>query len=96
MATNEKPRENGAEATKAPTDAKAAAETASAELQKRADEEAAQGFRGTEVDSTPNENYSVAGVTDGKPTPETDEKQADEVRRSQRDAERQANGVAER
>lgn len=34
--------------------------------------ETAQGFRGTEVDSTPNENYTVAGVTSGKPTPETE------------------------
>ena len=31
-----------------------------------------QGFRGVEVDPTPNENYTVAGVTAGKPTPETD------------------------
>ena len=31
-----------------------------------------QGFYGVEVDKTPNENYTVAGVTAGKPTPETD------------------------
>lgn len=31
-----------------------------------------QGFRGVEVDPTPNEHYTVAGVTAGKPTPETD------------------------
>lgn len=30
-----------------------------------------QGFSGVEVDSTPNENYTVAGVLAGKPTPET-------------------------
>lgn len=30
-----------------------------------------QGFYGEEVDKTPNENYTVAGVTSGKPTPET-------------------------
>ena len=36
------------------------------------DKESAQGFRGVEVDSTPNENYTVAGVTSGAPTPETD------------------------
>lgn len=30
------------------------------------------GLFGVEVDPTPNEHYSVAGVTDGKPTPETD------------------------
>lgn len=32
-----------------------------------------QGYHGTVPDPTPNENYSVAGVTAGKPTPETDE-----------------------
>src|SRR5688500_6112146 len=37
-----------------------------------ADKELAQGFRGVEVDSTPNENYTVKGVTSGAPTPETD------------------------
>lgn len=42
-----------------------------AEVQKKADEEAKQGFAGVEVDDTPNENYTVAGVTAGKPTPET-------------------------
>lgn len=31
-----------------------------------------QGFRGVAVDPTPNENYTVAGVTSGAPTPETD------------------------
>lgn len=30
------------------------------------------GYLGTKVDPTPNENYTVAGVTSGKPTPETD------------------------
>jgi len=29
------------------------------------------GFRGATADPTPNENYTVAGVTQGKPTPET-------------------------
>ena len=41
-----------------------------------------QGFVGDEVDPTPNENYTVAGVTSGKPTPETDEKAAAKVRRA--------------
>jgi len=31
-----------------------------------------QGFLGKQVDETPNENYTVAGVLAGKPTPETD------------------------
>lgn len=39
-----------------------------------------QGFRGTEVDLTPNENYTVQGVTSGAPTPETDAGQAKAVR----------------
>lgn len=34
------------------------------------------GFYGFEVDPTPDENYTVAGVLAGKPTPETDEKAA--------------------
>jgi hypothetical protein len=45
-----------------------------AEVQAKVDKETEQGFRGTEVDPTPNENYTVAGVVAGKPTPETDEK----------------------
>ena len=42
--------------------------------------ETEQGFRGVEVDPTPNEHYTVAGVTSDKPTPETDEKQAEKAR----------------
>lgn len=30
-----------------------------------------QGFHGTVVDETPRENYTLAGVAAGKPTPET-------------------------
>lgn len=33
------------------------------ELQKQFDQETEQGFRGVEVDQTPNEAYTVAGVT---------------------------------
>jgi hypothetical protein len=42
------------------------------EVQAKMDEEQEQGYRGTKVDPTPNENYTVAGVTSGAPTPETD------------------------
>lgn len=35
------------------------------------DSESDRGFRGEQADQTPNENYTVAGVTAGKPTPET-------------------------
>lgn len=51
-----------------------------ATLQSAADAETAQGFRGIEVDSTPNAHYTVAGVVAGKPTPETDVAQARKVR----------------
>ena len=42
-----------------------------ASVQEKFDKINAQGFVGEEVDKTPNENYTVAGVTSGKPTPET-------------------------
>jgi hypothetical protein len=42
------------------------------ELQATLDEINEKGFRGDKVDPTPNENYTVAGVTSGAPTPETD------------------------
>lgn len=51
-----------------------------AEVQAKVDQENEQGFVGVKVDPTPNENYTVAGVTAGKPTPETDPKQAAAVR----------------
>lgn len=38
---------------------------------KVAEKEAEQGFRGVQVDSTPNENYTLKGVGRGLPTPET-------------------------
>lgn len=38
-----------------------------------------RGFFGNEVDPTPNENYSLDGVTSGAPTPETDAKAAAEA-----------------
>lgn len=46
------------------------------QVQAKVDEETEQGFRGDKVDPTPDSHYSVAGVTAGKPTPETDEKAA--------------------
>jgi hypothetical protein len=55
-----------------------------------------QGFRGVEVDPTPNENYTLAGVTSGQPTPETDGDAALQAREGQREAERKAAGVSER
>lgn len=56
-----------------------ATEAAAKQVQDAVDRETEQGFRGVGVDPTPNENYTVAGVTSGKPTPETDPKQAEKV-----------------
>lgn len=52
----------------------------SAEVQEAADEAAERGFIGSTPDPTPNVNYTVAGVTAGKPTPETDERLAAKAR----------------
>jgi hypothetical protein len=43
-----------------------------AEVQQIVDQENEQGYRGTATDPTPNDNYTVSGVTSGAPTPETD------------------------
>ncbi|MEW2415293.1 hypothetical protein AB0953_16480 [Streptomyces sp. NPDC046866] len=67
MATrNEKPA--------APSDA------AAADVQKAMEKAEDRGFLGVEVDSTPNEHYTVAGVLAGKPTPETDPEHARKIR----------------
>lgn len=42
------------------------------ELQERVDEAEAKGYLGVSSDPTPDEHYTVQGVTAGKPTPETD------------------------
>lgn len=68
----------------------------SAGPQEMIDRETEQGFRGVEVDTTPNENYTLQGVTSGKPTPETDPQQAEQVRKDMQDVESKANGVGER
>ena len=57
--------------------------TADPEAQRLADEVNAKGYIGIEADPTPNENYTLAGVLDGKPTPETDKGQAKAVREYQ-------------
>lgn len=49
------------------------------EAQQLADQATEQGFVGRKVDETPNENYTVAGVTSGAPTPETDPKLAEQT-----------------
>jgi hypothetical protein len=42
-----------------------------AEVQAKFDEANDKGYFGTTPDETPNENYTLKGVTSGKPTPET-------------------------
>lgn len=49
-----------------------ATDASATQVQKAVDEAEAKGYIGTTPDETPNENYTVAGVTSGKPTPETE------------------------
>lgn len=42
------------------------------------------GYFGAEVDPTPDANYTLAGAASGAPTPETDAKHAEKVRREQK------------
>ncbi len=57
------------------TDAKATkgAEAANERVQDAMDDETEKGFRGETSDPTPDEHYTIAGVTSGKPTPENNE-----------------------
>jgi hypothetical protein len=88
------------DATEAGRSAKGKAEKADSanagQVQDRVDVETEQGFRGVEVDQTPNEAYTVAGVTSGQPTPETDPDAAAEAAKGQKAAEAKAAGVGER
>lgn len=59
------------------------------EVQKVVDEAEGKGYLGVPVDPTPKENYTVAGVLSGKPTPETDADHAREVRQKLDDDARQ-------
>lgn len=95
MAIKDHP-ENSPAGQKAKADAEQADKGVASGPQEIIDRETEQGFRGVEVDSTPNENYTLAGVTSGAPTPETDEAQAEQVRKDQKDVEAKANGVAQR
>ncbi|MER7155031.1 hypothetical protein [Streptomyces lydicus] len=57
-------------------------DAAQKEVQKAVDTAEDQGFVGVEVDPTPNEHYTVAGVVAGKPVPETDPEAAEAARRA--------------
>lgn len=85
--------ENSPEGKQARKDAQAS-DTTLAEVQKQADKEAEQGFRGVSADPTPNENYTLQGVLAGKPTPETDKAHAREVRNHLDDVAARSEGVA--
>jgi hypothetical protein len=71
-----------------------AADDTTAEVQKLSDEETSKGYRGVEADPTPNENYTVAGVTSGAPTPETDKGAARQVRDYADEVQAKTEGVA--
>lgn len=62
-----------------PKDAAKVAINQSASKRLMADQE--KGYSGTVTDPTPNENYTVAGVTSGAKTPENDLETRAEVRR---------------
>lgn len=46
------------------------AEQSAHSVQRQVDADEARGYHGETVDETPRENYTVAGVVAGKPTPE--------------------------
>jgi hypothetical protein len=50
-----------------------------ASVQEQFDAANEQGYFGVTTDPTPNEHYTASGVNAGKPTPETDPKQAAKV-----------------
>jgi hypothetical protein len=82
-------------AAKAKSDAEAADSTAAEEVQAAVNAETEQGFRGLEVDPTPNENYTVAGQAAGAPTPETDPGAAEAARKAAVETSARASGVTE-
>ena len=47
-----------------------AGDSGEAEVQAKFDEAEDKGYHGETVDETPRENYTLAGVVAGKPTPE--------------------------
>jgi hypothetical protein len=51
-------------------DEKKSTDSGEAEVQAKVDEAEEKGYLGNAVDETPRENYTLQGVTSGKPTPE--------------------------
>ncbi len=79
--TNQEPNEERA-STDQPAEQPAEQDAANQRVQEIIDQETQQGFRGVEVDPTPNEAYTIRGVTSRQPTPETDAGAAREARRA--------------
>jgi hypothetical protein len=59
----------------------AQADAGAAQVQEMFDRAEEKGYLGDAPDPTPNEHYTVKGVTSGKPTPETDPELAAKVQR---------------
>lgn len=57
-------------------------ELGAGEVAEKLQAEQEQGYRGTKADPTPNEAYTVSGVTSGEPTPETDDTARAEANRA--------------
>jgi uncharacterized FlaG/YvyC family protein len=53
-------------------DAEQQVEEATQQVDEAVQSETDQGYRGVRIDSTPNEHYTVEGVTSGKPVPEAE------------------------
>jgi hypothetical protein len=53
-------------------DAEQQVEEATQQVDEAVQSETDQGYRGVRIDSTPNEHYTVEGVTAGKPVPEAE------------------------
>lgn len=64
-------------------------DAAQKEVQKAVDQAEEKGYLGVEVDPTPDSHYTVAGVLEGKPTPETDPEHARDVQQKLADDARQ-------
>lgn len=68
--SDEQPKQADEDKKRADDNPEQVAEENNEEVQEQVDEVVEKGFRGIEIDTTPNENYTVAGVTSGAPVPE--------------------------
>jgi hypothetical protein len=94
MALNVKDHPENSPEGKAAKAAAVQADTTTAAVQDAEEKFAELGYRGIEGDPTPNENYTVAGVTADLPTPETDKRQAAIARAHQDDLVTRLEGVS--